>query len=109
MQSERIPFGKYIKQARTEANINQSELARQLNIARQTYLDIESGKTTPRADVLWKISILTEKPITYFFGIPSTLSPHIDELTQLIKHIPEPYQTRLTKILQDYVQLYRMQ
>ncbi|MGR5241664.1 helix-turn-helix transcriptional regulator [Photobacterium damselae] len=91
-------FCQYIKQARIDAGLSQTMLARQLKIARQTYLNIESGKIDPRSSLLWRISLLTKKPIGYFFGINKS-STQSDCLLDLLSSIPEPYQQHFVSIL----------
>ncbi|OBU29136.1 hypothetical protein AYY22_00980 [Photobacterium kishitanii] len=39
-----------------------------LNISRQSYIDIENGTRIPRADLLFNISLITNKKITFFYN-----------------------------------------
>ena len=41
-----------LKQIRKEHGMTQADAAKHLKIARQTYLDLENGKTPPRRDTL---------------------------------------------------------
>ncbi|HIF9104958.1 TPA: helix-turn-helix transcriptional regulator [Photobacterium damselae] len=56
-----------ILRARKSQKITQLEMAKQLGISRQTYVDIENGVRVPRVDLLNKISEITNKPVSYFF------------------------------------------
>ncbi|WP_080896398.1 helix-turn-helix transcriptional regulator [Photobacterium kishitanii] len=55
-----------IKKARSELKISQLEMSNLLNISRQSYIDIENGTRIPRADLLFNISLITNKK-NYFF------------------------------------------
>ncbi|WP_087024060.1 helix-turn-helix transcriptional regulator [Thaumasiovibrio subtropicus] len=55
-----------IKAARVLCSKTQQQMADELKIARQTYLDIESGRTVPRVDALEKIARVTDFPLIWF-------------------------------------------
>ncbi|PSW71727.1 XRE family transcriptional regulator [Photobacterium sp. GB-50] len=57
-----------LKQVREEHGMTQVDAAKHLKIARQTYLDLEYGKTLPRLDTLIAISALFNKSVAYFTG-----------------------------------------
>ncbi|WP_439899065.1 helix-turn-helix transcriptional regulator [Photobacterium leiognathi] len=57
-----------LKQTREEYRLTQAETAKRLNMARQTYLDLEYGKTQPRLDTLLALSTLFNKSVAYFAG-----------------------------------------
>ncbi|WP_423809372.1 helix-turn-helix transcriptional regulator [Photobacterium carnosum] len=57
-----------IKIARIESKISQIEISDLLNISRQSYIDIENGSRTPRSDLLFNISLITNKNITFFYN-----------------------------------------
>ncbi|PCE67575.1 helix-turn-helix transcriptional regulator [Salinivibrio sp. YCSC6] len=42
------PFSARLHQARIDAGLTQVSVAKQLDCARQTYLDLETGRTEPR-------------------------------------------------------------
>ncbi len=48
--------------------MTQADVAKHLKVARQTYLDLEHGKTLPRLDTLITLSTLFNKSISYFAG-----------------------------------------
>ena len=57
-----------IKTARIVSKISQLEMSEQLNISRQSYIDIENGTRVPRSDILFNISLITKKNITFFYN-----------------------------------------
>ena len=46
-----------LKQAREEHGMTQVDAAKHLKIARQTYLDLENGRTQPRLDTLLEFAL----------------------------------------------------
>lgn len=60
-------IGKQIRSARTEMNLSQSELAKQVYVRRATISDIETGKTDVDAVTLALLSHILNRPVTYFF------------------------------------------
>lgn len=90
-------YSNHIYEARQARKITQVKMAKLLNIARQTYIDMESGKTIPRADMLERISEITEFPIGFFFelhtpkfkeNIIDTYPPNIaNELEGVLKNL----------------------
>ncbi|WP_318437855.1 helix-turn-helix transcriptional regulator [Photobacterium leiognathi] len=83
-----------LKQVREEQGMTQVDAAKNLKIARQTYLDLEYGKTLPRLDTLIAISALFNKSVTYFTGERPSLDSFdnmklFEELQQrYVKEIP---------------------
>ncbi|WP_305818895.1 helix-turn-helix transcriptional regulator [Photobacterium leiognathi] len=61
-------FHLLLKQNREEHGMTQVDAAKHLKVARQTYLDLEYGKTLPRLDTLLAISSLFNKSVAYFTG-----------------------------------------
>ena len=59
--------GKKIKAARIDANMTIVNMAKSLNLARQTYTYLENGQVDPRFLLLQKIATLTKKPLSYFY------------------------------------------
>ncbi|WP_412547357.1 MULTISPECIES: helix-turn-helix transcriptional regulator [Photobacterium] len=57
-----------IKAARKESKISQLEMSDLLKISRQSYIDIENGTRVPRSDILFNISLITKKNITFFYN-----------------------------------------
>ncbi|WP_245680735.1 helix-turn-helix domain-containing protein [Veronia pacifica] len=55
-----------IRQAREYRNLTQMDVAQRLGVARQTYLDIESGKTEPKISSLVAIAEVTGRPLNWF-------------------------------------------
>ncbi|PSV41207.1 helix-turn-helix transcriptional regulator [Photobacterium sp. GB-36] len=80
-------FHLLLKQTREEHGMTQVDAAKHLKIARQTYLDLEYGKTLPRLDTLIAISALFNKSVAYFTGERPSLDSFdtmelLDELQQ---------------------------
>ncbi|KPA54539.1 transcriptional regulator [Photobacterium leiognathi subsp. mandapamensis] len=61
-------FHLLLKQTREAHGMTQVDAAKNLNIARQTYLDLEYGRTQPRLDTLFALSTLFNKSVAYFVG-----------------------------------------
>jgi len=60
-------IGLRIRQARVDANLNQTELADKLNKKQTSISEIELGKTVITASTLLKLAIVLMKPVSYFF------------------------------------------
>lgn len=56
-------LAKRLKELRTLSGYNQDYIASFLNIARQTYGHYETGKRTPKPDVLYKLAGLYKIPV----------------------------------------------
>ncbi|PST88475.1 transcriptional regulator [Photobacterium iliopiscarium] len=98
-----------IKEAREWKGLTQVYMAQQLKVARQTYLDLETGKTEPKVRLLVEISELTERPLTWFiYGdlgldiIESEYKEEIDQLVQCFSCLPHAARKM---ILQQSIQL----
>ncbi|MEZ8028345.1 helix-turn-helix transcriptional regulator [Enterovibrio norvegicus] len=61
-----LAIAQKIKLARGHASKTQVQMAKKLEVARQTYLDIESGKTEPRITTLKIIAAYTKFPLMWF-------------------------------------------
>ncbi|WP_305817437.1 helix-turn-helix transcriptional regulator [Photobacterium leiognathi] len=61
-------FHLLLKQNREEHGMTQVDAAKHLKVARQTYLDLEYGRTLPRLDTLIALSTLFNKSVAYFAG-----------------------------------------
>lgn len=84
-----------IKEAREWKGLTQVHMAQQLKVARQTYLDLETGKTEPKVRLLSEISEITERPLTWFvYGdegveiLESEYKEEIDRLLQFCSRLP---------------------
>ncbi|PSX16946.1 hypothetical protein C0W52_05075 [Photobacterium kishitanii] len=83
-----ISFDKKIKGSRIISNISQKKMAEKLGISRQTYIDIENGVRIPKADTIYKISVITNQSINYFF-YDNTEIGDIDQISILLEQLPE--------------------
>lgn len=88
-------LAKRIRQAREYSDITQVQMAKNLNLARQTYLDIESGKTEPKVSSLITIAELTGRPINWLvygetdqLDLALTHQHEINELLMLFDDLP---------------------
>ncbi|WP_305810248.1 helix-turn-helix transcriptional regulator [Photobacterium kishitanii] len=64
------------------------KMAEKLGISRQTYIDIENGVRIPKADTIYKISVITNQSINYFF-YDNTEIGDIDQISILLEQLPE--------------------
>ncbi len=72
-----VEIGKRIRQARVDANLNQTELAKRLNKKQTSISEIERGKIEITARLLINFALKLEKPVSYFFPkwVHSVLQP----------------------------------
>lgn len=75
-------------------------MAKKLDIARQTYLDLETGKTEPRVMTLVKIAKITDRSFNWFIEQePETLAgerhDELSRLAALFERVPEPQRAQL--------------
>ena len=61
--------GERIKLAREASGISQSEMARKLDVARQTYIQLESQKSNPRLKCLGDIADITNSKLPTLIGV----------------------------------------
>ncbi|SKA50590.1 helix-turn-helix transcriptional regulator [Enterovibrio nigricans] len=66
MELSKKKIANKIRTAREMAHKTQVFMAKELNIARQTYLDIENGKTAAKTTTLMEIAEITKMPIMWF-------------------------------------------
>ncbi|WP_159447855.1 helix-turn-helix transcriptional regulator [Photobacterium toruni] len=62
-----------------ESNISQLEMSELLSISRQSYIDIENGSRIPRSDLLFNISLISNKNIDFFYNKLDSIK--LDQLT----------------------------
>ena len=62
-----VEIGKRIRQARVDANLNQTELAEMLHKKQTSISEIERGKIEITASTLLRLAFSLEKPVSYFF------------------------------------------
>ncbi len=75
----RIRLAKQIKNARLASGITQLAISKTLGVARQTYLDIESGKTEPKAIMVMNIASATNRSLDYFLSEKGEIQDKIVE------------------------------
>ncbi|MEC6825000.1 helix-turn-helix transcriptional regulator [Photobacterium piscicola] len=98
-----------IKEAREWKGLTQVYMAQQLKVARQTYLDLETGKTEPKVRLLVEISELTERPLTWFIygdlGLDIIENEYKEEIEQLVQCFGCLPHSARKMILQQSIQL----
>ncbi|MGR5465356.1 helix-turn-helix transcriptional regulator, partial [Photobacterium damselae] len=62
-----MTFSGALIQLRKQSKITQIDMAKNLGVARQTYLDLESGKVEPRYSTLVKLGELFNVSVVTFF------------------------------------------
>lgn len=73
VDNERINIGLRIRSARKALKITQQELSDRLNISRQSIIDMECGKTSPKSDSLGELSRSLNKPVDWIlFGLSTS-------------------------------------
>jgi DNA-binding XRE family transcriptional regulator len=85
-----------IREAREFSKITQVDMAKRLNVARQTYLDVESGKTDPKILALITIAEITGRPFNWFIygetderDIAFSHRDDLAALTSLLSQLPQ--------------------
>ncbi|MDD1781346.1 helix-turn-helix domain-containing protein [Enterovibrio sp. ZSDZ35] len=94
-----------IKTARELAHKTQVLMAKELNIARQTYLDIENGKTSAKTTTLLEIAEITKMPIMWFLEDSRDHADYqsvrdskdVMDFMMVISKLPEPARIELLK------------
>lgn len=66
-----------IREARIAAGYSKTTAAIELNMARQTYVDLESGKTEPRYSTIVNLSNAFNRDPSFFFGDEQNQNQHI--------------------------------
>lgn len=66
---EKYEIAERIKTARELENRTQVWMAMRLGIARQTYLDLENGKTEAKLSIIVKLTKILNRPLEYFTDV----------------------------------------
>nr|WP_086937722.1 helix-turn-helix transcriptional regulator [Thaumasiovibrio occultus] len=98
-----------IKEAREWKGLTQVYMAKTLDVARQTYLDLETGKTEPKVRLLSEIATLTERPLTWFIygdqGLEIIESEYKQEIETLLRHFSRLPNVARSAILSQSIQM----
>jgi len=99
-----------IREARTEANESQDDLARILNKSRVTISDMERGRVVVSASDILLIALALEKPISYFFPPQASypkdeLTPLHEELLSTFDMLPETQQMIALEYIKQQLQI----
>ncbi|PSV88341.1 helix-turn-helix transcriptional regulator [Photobacterium angustum] len=85
-----------IREAREWKGLTQVSMAKQLGVARQTYLDVESGKTEPRILMLMNIAKITGRPLHWFISDDNTPEyGDINRLSLMYAQVPSPLRQKM--------------
>ena len=88
------PLRNRVKELRERLNIRQSELAREVNITRQTIIAIEKGRLNPSIVICLKIAKLLREPVDYIFY----LEPGYDYEQEALENAGRPKRGRKKRI-----------
>lgn len=91
MIDSKAQVAKRIKEAREWKGITQVKMAKLLDVARQTYLDIETGKTEPRVGTLSEIAEITERPLVWFVYGDANVELHDVQYKQDVNRLLEHF------------------
>ncbi|HIF9351249.1 TPA: helix-turn-helix transcriptional regulator [Photobacterium damselae] len=109
MTDNKVTIASRIKEAREWKGLTQVYMAQRLEVARQTYLDLETGKTEPKVRLLAEISHITERPLTWFVygdeGTEMLESEYREELDRLLQYFSRLPHSARHLILQQSLQL----
>ena len=87
-----------LKELRTLAGYNQDYVAGVLNVARQTYGHYESGKRTPKPDVIYKLAGLYKIPVEDLMHLCIELDENV--------YYDAPAPTKTSRELADMLEYY---
>lgn len=85
-EQDRVRYARKIKTARQALNMTQAQVAEAADVSRNTVLAIESGKSTPQADKLWRVMLAVG--VRPDGGEPDWLDGWLAVLVPQIKRIP---------------------
>ncbi|PSX20038.1 XRE family transcriptional regulator [Photobacterium kishitanii] len=100
---DKMDFHKRIRQARIDSHISQIKMAKMLYISRQTYIDIENGIRVPKADTIYKIAIITNHSVGYFFYDNYQLGD-IHQIGFLLEQLPNEKRKWYLKLLKKIIE-----
>ncbi|MPQ42855.1 helix-turn-helix transcriptional regulator [Clostridium tarantellae] len=113
-------LGQRIKQYRKDSNIKQGELAENLGVGRSTLSQIENGLIPGSLDFLYKLSKVTNKPMTFWIDEKNIEETEIPEMSSLLiladalheagvikkdGRIPEKYRDKFILLLQKELEI----
>ncbi|HAU98713.1 MAG: hypothetical protein UX04_C0002G0306 [Microgenomates group bacterium GW2011_GWF2_45_18] len=88
-------IGEKIKEARMRLRISQQQLAHAIGVSDKTISAYEVGRIDPPIDVLKKISLTTQHPITYFLGLDqSSIEAKLDQIGRELEQIRKIIKTK---------------
>ena len=90
-------LGKRIYELRTSFGWNQVQIAKMLNISKQTVSNWENENIQPSIEMLMRLSVLFHVSTDYLLGLDDTPTINVEGL-------PLPFVAHLTQIIEDYKQ-----
>jgi transcriptional regulator with XRE-family HTH domain len=96
-----------VRETRKMRGLTQADIAQVLDKTSSTVSDIERGKIQISATDLYKISILLNKPIEYFYG--DEFNDETQELIFLIRSQPKEYQEKIFQQVKMFLSLNAFQ
>lgn len=102
--------GTKIKEARTQKNMSQLQLAELLGITQPSFAAIESGKRTPKLDTLIRIAAALDVPALSLLPSEITagsvkLSPEDSELLSLIEELSPEGKKKARDYMEDLAKI----
>ena len=96
-----------LKKRRTELKISQIDIAKQLDITRQSYFNWESGKTKPNSKNTEKLASILKVPVTYFEAEYKIIETYL-RLNYINREKVEDYAEELLSVQKssNVIQLY---
>ena len=86
-------LGERIRQARKMKNLSQIELAMEIGISDKAISSYEVGRAVPPLDILQRLSVSLNKPISYFFNEQDdrqmSLAQKVDQMIRDLNEIKE--------------------
>lgn len=67
-KNKKRTLGDNLKEARLRKGLLQSDVAKSLHLERSTYTSYETGRTSPSAETLFKLSAIYETPVIELLG-----------------------------------------
>lgn len=89
--------------AREAARLNKTQFAQQIGLSKQAYTPYESGRAAFTLAQLRRIARVTNRPLSFFLGLPTggvSLADDEVELIQLYRALPQPARPTARRLVQ---------
>ena len=101
-----MEFNKRLSSLRMKEGIRQSELARQIGVAKSTISAYESCKTKPSIEVAILLANYFKVSLDYLFGRTDYPNPVIDSDTRTLSFVNDNAQSELVKGIMTLISKY---